>query len=255
MISFFILSEFMCYVLKNQQDKVGQIPAGREWRYFPKRCNFFPVVRLGGDNQETTDNSGCGYATQAATEGCIIKKGEFAETGVPFIEARPQKLLTSLKNKTNPKRYPNSGRHSIYNFYMVNPEKQIADEIAKWNGVTVAQLSLRFDKVVVRLFGHLRTAIEEAIPDDETVIVTVTAPIKLPSKTAQALEEQIRHLLKSGTRNRKRKLSIFQNEVSIKIAGASSKRSVKLIGLVHHRDTDPAQLLDLATHWLFDHSS
>ena len=66
---------------------------------------------------------------------------------------------------------------------MIQIEKQIANEIAKANGVSVTKLGLRFDKVVVRLLGNIRIAIEQEVPKKVTVIMTITAPIRLPAKT------------------------------------------------------------------------
>jgi hypothetical protein len=133
---------------------------------------------------------------------------------------------------------------------MINLEKQIGDEIAKMNGLSILKLGLRFDKVVVRLFGNLRGSIESSVTNDETVVVTVTAPIRVSVKTEYEIERQIKDFLESGIRNRDRKVSIFQNEVRLRIVGNTSKRAVKFIGLVHNPGTDSKMLLDLATEWI-----
>src|SRR5215813_14559689 len=57
------------------------------------------------------------------------------------------------------------------------------------------KLRLRFDKVAVRVVEHLRSTLREAVPEGVTVLVTITAPIRLASKTAAALEDKIRALL------------------------------------------------------------
>ena len=49
---------------------------------------------------------------------------------------------------------------------------------------------LRFDRVALGLVGGLQAALSEFVPDGQTVILTITAPIRLPSKTAAALEDQ-----------------------------------------------------------------
>ena len=54
---------------------------------------------------------------------------------------------------------------------------------------------LRFDRVALRLVGGLQAALSEFVPDGEAVILTITAPIRLPSKTAAALESKIRDCL------------------------------------------------------------
>jgi hypothetical protein len=57
---------------------------------------------------------------------------------------------------------------------------------------SLAKPRLRFDRVALGLVADLQAALRESIPIGQTVIVTVTAPIRLPSKTAAALEEKIR---------------------------------------------------------------
>ena len=135
---------------------------------------------------------------------------------------------------------------------MTNFEKQIADKIAKANGLSVTKLGLRFDKVVVRLFEGLRASVEGAVPKGKTVIVTVTAPIKLPAKTAQELEGQIKDFLESGIRYQDRRVTVSQNEVRLRIVESSSKRAAKFVGLVHNPTTDSKLLLDLAAQWLLE---
>jgi hypothetical protein len=58
-----------------------------------------------------------------------------------------------------------------------------------------AKLRLRFDRVAIRLIERLQATLEETVPDGMTVLVTITAPIRLPSKTAAALEDRMRTLL------------------------------------------------------------
>jgi hypothetical protein len=62
-----------------------------------------------------------------------------------------------------------------------------------------ARPRLRFDRVVTRLIQGLHASLGETLPGGTTVVLTVTAPIRLPSKTAAALEEKIRALLGRGS--------------------------------------------------------
>jgi|SRR5277367_2949862 len=135
---------------------------------------------------------------------------------------------------------------------MTNIEKQIADKIVRSNGLSVTELGLRFDKVVVRLLGNLRTFVERASLKEETIVMTITAPIRLSSKTEHELEAQIMDFLDSKNRSRDRRITIFQNEVRLRIVESSSKQSAKFVGLVHNPGTDSKLLLDLATQWLID---
>ena len=112
---------------------------------------------------------------------------------------------------------------------MTNIEKQIADKIVRSNGLSVTELGLRFDKVVVRLLGNLRTFVERASLKEETIVMTITAPIRLSSKTEHELEAQIMDFLDSKNRSRDRRITIFQNEVRLRIVESSSKQSDKFI--------------------------
>jgi hypothetical protein len=129
-------------------------------------------------------------------------------------------------------------------------EKLIANEIAKVNGLSVTKLGLRFDKVVVRVLGNIRMSIEQEVSKEATIIMTITAPIKLPSKTEHALIRKIKDLLASGLQLRDSKLTIFQNQVRIRIVESSLKQPAKFIGLVHNPDIDSKLLLNLAAQWL-----
>ena len=52
-----------------------------------------------------------------------------------------------------------------------------------------AKPRLRFDKVATRLTERLQATLGETVPNGMTVSLTITAPIRLPSKTAASPEE------------------------------------------------------------------
>ncbi|MBL7787539.1 MAG: hypothetical protein JNM36_16660 [Chitinophagales bacterium] len=134
---------------------------------------------------------------------------------------------------------------------MINVEKEIATKIALKNGLTVKKLGLRFDKVVVRLLGNLRTLVEEVSPEKRIVLMTITAPIKLAAKTEYELEQQIKSILSSDNGNDDLFMSVFQNKIRLRIINFSSNHVVKFVGLVHNPSTDAKLLLDLTTAWLY----
>lgn len=76
------------------------------------------------------------------------------------------------------------------------------------------KLGLRFDKVVVRLMGHLQCTLGEIVPEGMTVLLTLTAPIRLPAKTADALEDKIRTLLRRKSLLRDAKETTYGNHDS-----------------------------------------
>ncbi len=95
---------------------------------------------------------------------------------------------------------------------------------------------LRFDKTVLQLFRHLQTALCDAVPDGRVAIVTVSAPIRLPAKTAAALEAAIR----AGIARRAARVEIADrihgNRVRIRIVKDNSRQAAKVIGFVHNPD-------------------
>lgn len=113
-----------------------------------------------------------------------------------------------------------------------------------------ARPRLRFDKVVMRLMEDLRAAAGEIVPDGTTVLVTVTAPIRLPAKTAVAVEDKIRTLLARGSGGRDAKETIHGNAVRIRVWRNERGRAPKLIGFVHNPHTDPVVFFNMTTELL-----
>jgi hypothetical protein len=126
-------------------------------------------------------------------------------------------------------------------------EKIIANEIAKANGLSLSKLGLRFDKVVIRILGNIRNAIEKEVPKESVIMVTISAPIKLPAKTEHELIEKIRNIVSTGKKERDTSLTIFENEVRIRFLKYSSKQNINFIGLVHNKDIDSKYLLDISS--------
>jgi hypothetical protein len=133
---------------------------------------------------------------------------------------------------------------------MENIEKEIGDEIAKSNGVTIKQLGLRFDKVAVELLRNLRTFVEEEDLGGETVLVLITAPIKMPGKSELEIGKKIRDFLNVKVYSQDRAITVAGNEVWIRILKCPSGPHRKFVGLVYNRNSGVTMLLDLATKWL-----
>ncbi len=108
---------------------------------------------------------------------------------------------------------------------------------------------LRFDKVALRLVGGLRAALGARIPEGKTVLLTVTAPIRLPAKTAAALEEKISSCLAEPSAPSDIGGTIHGNRVRIRLVSGAPGRAPKLVGFMHNPETDPDALLDRA-QWL-----
>jgi hypothetical protein len=113
-----------------------------------------------------------------------------------------------------------------------------------------AKLRLRFDKVTTRLIERLQTTLGETVPDGTTALLTITAPIRLPSKTAAALEDKIQTLLGRGSPGRDEKDTIHGNRVQIRLLRDESERAPNMIGFVHNSDSDPLLLLNMTRELL-----
>ena len=72
---------------------------------------------------------------------------------------------------------------------------------------------LRFDKVATRLMDRLQAGLHGSVPGGMTVLLTLTAPIRLPSKTAAALQHRIDALIQGGTPGRDVKDKICDNRI------------------------------------------
>jgi len=133
--------------------------------------------------------------------------------------------------------------------YLTVAGKRVAVEVAvigrrSADRGCLAKPRLRFDKVVLRLIGGLQAALREAVPDGQAVMLTVTAPIRLPGKTAAALESRIRDRL--ARRSARIAETIHGNRVRVRIVTGVSAKASKVIGFVHNPETDAEMLLNLA---------
>lgn len=165
------------------------------------------------------------------------------------IEAVARRFLAAWKNGSDPR-----------DAYITIDGKRIVVDIAtlKQRGtgqVNAAKPRLRFDKVVIRLMERLRATLGETVPDGTTVLLTITAPIRLASKTAAVLEGKIQTLLARGSAGRDDKDTIHGNRVRMRLFRNGLLRrpkghAPKMIGFVHNSDTDPLRLLDMTCELL-----
>jgi hypothetical protein len=139
--------------------------------------------------------------------------------------------------------------------YMMVAGKRIAVDITTLKGRgtgqgKAARPRLRFDKVATRLMKRLQSALGATVPDGITVLLTITAPIRLPAKTAASLEDKIQILLGQGSPGRDEKDTIHGNRVRIRLLRDESERAPKMIGFVHNSDSDPLLLLNMTRELL-----
>jgi hypothetical protein len=139
-------------------------------------------------------------------------------------------------------------------YFTVAGERIAADvETLKYRPATqdaAARPRLRFDKVATRIIENLRSALQETLPDGLTLLFTVTAPIRLPSKTAATIQDKIQTLFARGSKINEEADVIHGNRVRLRLVPVESTQATKLIGFVHNPDTDPNLLLNLTSELL-----
>jgi len=129
-------------------------------------------------------------------------------------------------------------------------EKDLALKILRAGGTSPAKLGLRFDRVVLAVLAELRSFVEGTTPETLAVLVTISAPIRLPAKTVRDLKTMITARLVAGSRKPDSSATLHGNSVRIRLLEGSAKMPTRLIGFVHNPDTAAERLLDLAEEWL-----
>jgi len=134
--------------------------------------------------------------------------------------------------------------------YLTIAGKRIAVEVttakqrlADRGGLTKPRL--RFDRVALRVVRRLQEALSASVPDGRTLILTITAPIRVPSKTAAALEDNIRTYLARQSAKGEVEQTIHGNQIRVRLVKGGSRRTTKVIGFVHNPDSDPDVLFDI----------
>jgi hypothetical protein len=127
-----------------------------------------------------------------------------------------------------------------------SPERELAEQIAESQGVSLAVLGLRLDRVVLRLFEKLRASLKKELPKGMRALVAITAPIREPGKTGLELEKQILAHVGSVSSRVDRRRRVCGNSVRVRILPLGLEGTPRIWGLVHNPGSDPKQLLDLA---------
>ena len=105
-----------------------------------------------------------------------------------------------------------------------------------------AKLRPRFDKVALQLVAELKTALASAVPEGQTMVFTISAPIRLPGTTARALK----NLVRSGSRDAQRCEIVHGNKIRIRWLEGVQKHMPKVLGFVHSVESDAGAILALA---------
>ena len=129
-------------------------------------------------------------------------------------------------------------------------EEEVLADLARLHGPTASGLGLRFDRVALRVIDDLRQLTAHSAPQNLAVLLTLTAPIKLPAKTVLGIAHRLKPLFAARIKRRNLRATICGNGVWIRLIKRPSKLSPALLGFVHNPDSDPRRLLDLAAAWV-----
>ena len=107
--------------------------------------------------------------------------------------------------------------------------------------LTAAGCDLRFDRVVQRLVNDLKASLTPLVPERQALLITLTAPIKLPKKTSAEVCNAIQ--ISASAHNFSRK--VHGNQVSIYRLAQLPPHLPKVLVFVHNPETEAAQILDV----------
>ena len=124
----------------------------------------------------------------------------------------------------------------MYEAEAAKVEREIIERIA------TAKLRLRFDRVVLRLVGGLKAALADIVPEDQVVILTITAPIRRATKTAAVLE----NLVRSGLPDDGISGTIHDNQIRLRRIAGVPAHTPRVLGFVHNPESDAGLILALA---------
>lgn len=119
-------------------------------------------------------------------------------------------------------------------------EEQIERRISELG--TPVKPRLRFDKVALRFLSTVKESLSEAVPDGKTVVLTITAPIRVASKTATELDIKIRARLARDSLKTDLCDRVQGNHVRVRIL-SSPKGAPKVLGFVHNPAPGAAEVL------------
>jgi hypothetical protein len=129
-----------------------------------------------------------------------------------------------------------------------SPDRRFAEAVPRAGGSTASKLGLTFDRVALRVVDRLRAFVDAHAPEGMTVVLAVTAPVRVPARTAADLGGgEVAALLQTGGTGSNRSFILHGNRVELRLVEQTFLgRDRKLLGFVHNSDVPAAQVLDVA---------
>jgi hypothetical protein len=103
---------------------------------------------------------------------------------------------------------------------------------------------LRFDKVAVGLVASMQRALRDDVPDGMTLLFSVTAPIRVPGKTAAELADRVRVWLHGRDTPAATRYTIGGNAIRVRVVNGRERHEPNVRGFVHNPDVDVKALFD-----------
>lgn len=106
---------------------------------------------------------------------------------------------------------------------------------------------LRFDRVVLEIVRRLHASLDELVPGDQVLMITITAPIRQAGRTATEIAQRVRGRLRRRAPWRELRATLHGNRIRAARVTGVSQRAPRLIVLVHNPDPEdvPAVLFAL----------
>ena len=118
----------------------------------------------------------------------------------------------------------------------------------------VAKARLREDVVARRVLRDMEAALRDHVPDGKAIILTLGAPIKVPSQLVNSLTSVLLKYLKSGADEIEEKKTILGNRIRFRVLRDGSMWNTKVIAFVFSGDPEPGILAN-AMHSMLDEIS
>jgi hypothetical protein len=113
----------------------------------------------------------------------------------------------------------------------------------------VAPRGLRFDRVVQRVMGELRAFTDQTVSPGVTVLLSLTAPIRLPARTVDELRQAMTAFLAASDPPREWQGEVNGNSARLRLIAGKAAHAPSLIGFVHNRECPCEPLFAAATRW------
>ena len=104
--------------------------------------------------------------------------------------------------------------------------------------------------MVVGVLADLRSFVAAEAPLGVAVLVTISAPVRLPAATVRDLKAEIAGLLAAGVTKADSDAVLHGNSVRVRVLCHTVTAPAGFVGFVHNPGPAAGRLLDLAEEWL-----